>query len=173
MNLVLALAAAAMAATAVGLLLRRLIFVTRVESWSMAPTMTPGQLLLTRRSFRTVRRGDVVVADSVELGRPIVKRVVGLGGERVQVSPTGVRVDGAVLAEPYVVRAGGRSGGFEVPAGQLLLLGDNRAASDDSRSWKQPYLSARSVRGVVLSRRPTVATPADPAPRPGRVVRAG
>jgi signal peptidase I len=176
MDPLLLLAAAALLAVAVGLPLRRLGFVTRVESWSMAPTLAPGRLVLTRRPGRSrdFRRGDVVVVDSDELGRAVVKRVVGLAGEHVVVSRSGLQVDGRPVAEPYVVHQGGPSGSFDVPEGRLLLLGDNRARSDDSRSWRQPYLPVEAVRGtVLLSPRWRAATADGPAPRPARAARGG
>lgn len=144
--------AAVVLAIAVGLALRRrLRFMIMVESDSMAPTLTPGQLLLTRRlnDSRPVRRGDLVVARQAESGRMIVKRTVGLPGEHVEVAAGEVRVNGQRLEEPYVARRGGPSGSFIVPDGHVLLLGDNRARSSDSRSWRQPYLPIATLLGVV------------------------
>ncbi|WP_406723815.1 signal peptidase I [Streptomyces sp. GD-15H] len=169
--------AAALLAVAVGLVARRRLgFVTMVESDSMTPTLTPGRRLLTRRPgvSRPVQRGDIVVVHSAELARVIVKRVIGLPGEHVDVAAGEVWVDGERLSEPYVIWRGGRSGSFDVPDGHLLLLGDNRARSSDSRSWRQPYLPVGVLRGIVLlkSRRP-VATLPDRGPRPAGAARDG
>lgn len=147
--------AAALAAVVLGLAVRRwLVFVTTVESASMAPTLRPGRRLLTRRLTRTerIRRGDIVVVASRELGRTVVKRVLGLPGERVLIEPGGrTSVDGRPVAESYVVHAGGPGGVFLVPPGCVLLLGDNRARSSDSRTWQDPYLPVSAVRGTVLT----------------------
>jgi signal peptidase I len=154
--------AAALIAVAAGLLARRRLgFVTMVESESMLPTLAPGQRLLTRRPglSRRVRRGDIVVIRSAELGRVIVKRVIGLPGEHVDVAAGEVRVDGKPLPEPYVTGRGGRSGSFDVPDGHLLLLGDNRTGSSDSRSWRQPYLPLTALRGTVLPSRGNLPQP--------------
>ena len=144
-RLVTALAAGLAAAVAI----RHVVWLTRVESWSMTPTLRPGSLLLTRRPRRSgdVRRGDVVVVRSVELGRRIVKRVVGLPGETVVVDGRGVSVDGVRLAEPYVLGHGGAGGSFSVPDGAYLVLGDNRARSSDSRSWRQPFVARAAIEG--------------------------
>lgn len=170
-GLLAAIAAGVAAAVAV----RHVVWLTRVESWSMAPTLRPGSLLLTRRLRRSddIRRGDVVVLRSAELGRHVVKRVVGLPGETVVVDSRGVFVDGLRLAEPQVLVHGGAVGSFSVPDAAYLVLGDNRARSSDSRSWRQPFVARSAIEGrwIRLSR----GSPARPArgrgasPRPGRL----
>lgn len=134
---------------------RRWGFVTEVESVSMAPTLAPGNRVLARgrQPARPLRRGDIVVVDSKEVGRTVVKRIVGLPGERIDVrTGGGVRVAGHHLVEPYVLHRGGRAGAFQVPAGHLLLLGDNRARSSDARVWSEPYVPVSAVRGRVVGR---------------------
>jgi signal peptidase I len=149
-GLFVAIAAALAAAVAI----RHVVWLTWVESWSMAPTLRPGSLLLTRRLRRSeaVRRGDVVVVRSAELGRSVVKRVVGMPGETVVVDSRGVSVDGARLAEPYVSGHGGAGGSFPVPDGAFLVLGDNRARSSDSRSWRQPFVARSTIEGRLVRR---------------------
>lgn len=127
-------------------------WLTRVRSQSMAPTLRDGQLALTRKLRRTsqVRRGDLVVADSAEVGGLIIKRVVGLPGELVSIHEGNVSIDGHPLSEPYA----GRSvftGSYQVPSHKYLLLGDNRDTSADSRTWRQPYLDRTSIQGRIES----------------------
>lgn len=118
-------------AAAVALVVRRhLLFVTRVESWSMWPTLRPGQRVATVVVGRSQRiaRGDVVVVDSAEVGRVLVKRVAGVAGDAVEVAG--------------VCRV--------VPQGHVFLLGDNAAQSHDSRTWVQPFLPLSAVRGRLI-----------------------
>lgn len=154
MTSVLPVAAAIVVALLLGSIVRRrLWFVVEVESDSMASSLAPGQRLLVRRSHptRPPARGDIVVVHSAELGRRVVKRLVGLPGEHVDVSADGrVRVDGRELAEPYVRYRDWRSGSFDVPAGHVLLLGDNRARSSDARAWREPCLPLSAVLGRVV-----------------------
>lgn len=124
------------------------VWLTPVRGRSMEPTLHPGQLVPTRRIRATdpVRRGDVVVADSTELGRRIIKRVIGLPGEHVLILDGQVIVEGRPLDEPYA-RPSIFNGRFLVPDDSVLLLGDNRDASRDSRTWSQPYIPRSQLRG--------------------------
>jgi signal peptidase I len=139
----------AVAALTAGVVRRHLLWVTRVTSWSMAPSLHPGDRLLTRtvRHPSRLQRGDVVVIDSVELGRRALKRVLGLPGERVVVTAEGVWIDGAHLDEPWPTVPGGPEGSFDVPEHTIFVLGDNRRASSDSRSWRDPYISLERIVG--------------------------
>lgn len=111
-----------------------------VPTNSMQPTVHPGDKVLAKKvSGSDVRRGDVVVfKDKLWGDLPEVKRVVGVGGDRVSCcDPQGrLLVDGKPVDEGYL-NAGGPASltGFEttVPKGELFLLGDNRAVSEDSR----------------------------------------
>lgn len=129
-------------------------WLTRVRSHSMAPTLTDGQLVLTRslRPTHAVDRGDLVVLDSpVEPGQQVVKRVVGLPGEKVTFDAGQVSIDDRPLPEPYATRSVFR-GEYHVPAGHYLVLGDNRDVSSDSRSWSSPYTPRAALRGRLVRR---------------------
>lgn len=79
------------------------LWLTRVEGQSMNPTLRYGQLVPTWavRRNNNVRRGDLVVVDSGELGRRIVKRVTGFPYEHIAIVKGRMFVDGRVLDEPY------------------------------------------------------------------------
>jgi signal peptidase I len=93
----------------------------------------------------------VVVVDSGEIGCRIVKRIVGLPGERLRLEDGEVWIDGQLLAEPYATASTYR-GTFDVPAGHYLLLGDNRDVSSDSRSWCHPYVERTEIVGILFPR---------------------
>ena len=129
-------------------------WLTRVRSHSMAPTLTDGQLVLTRslRSAHAVGRGDLVVLDSpLDPGRLVVKRVVGLPGEKVTLDAGRVSVAGRPLPESYASPSMFR-GEYDVPPGHYFVLGDNRDASSDSRSWSRPYVPRTAMRGRLVGR---------------------
>ena len=130
---------------------------TRIDSDSMSPTLRHGQLVPTRKLRRTtsVQRGDLVVVASSEVGRHVVKRVIGLPGERLSLRLGQVLVDGRPLAEPYAAPSV-FTAEYDVPEGHFFLLGDNRDASSDSRSWRHPFVPRSELVGR-LSDRPTWA----------------
>lgn len=124
------------------------VWLTRVRSHSMAPTLTAKSLFPTyslRRSV-AIRRGDIVVFDSAEVGSRLVKRVIGLPGEGVTFVDGRVHIDGAPLDEPYASRSL-LNADYRVPEGHYFLLGDNRDGSIDSRSWARPFIERRAIKG--------------------------
>lgn len=127
------------------------VWLTRVAGRSMEPALRPGRLVPTRAvGPRTVlRRGDVVVAEPHGLGRRVVKRVVGLPGEHLTFDGGRVAVDGRPLDEPYAGASTYR-GELRVPDDAYVLLGDNRDASEDSRSWPRPFVARTEVVGRLL-----------------------
>ncbi|MFI1844496.1 signal peptidase I [Streptomyces microflavus] len=118
-----------------------------VPTASMSPTVNAGDRVLAERiDGADVRRGDVVVfADSVWGDTPMVKRVVGIGGDTVACCDKDGRltVDGTPVDEPYLNRGPAAAGAplpaspqnfsAKVPRGQIFLLGDERSTSLDSR----------------------------------------
>lgn len=121
------------AVTAVGLLLASRLLVTPLWATgiSMAPTITDGQLLLVNRvAYRFgggPRRGDIVAIRLAGGAAALVKRVVGLPGERVSLQDGVLLVEGEPVVEPYVVKRAP----WEVPEVRLgtneyFVIGDNR-----------------------------------------------
>ncbi|MEU9194716.1 signal peptidase I [Streptomyces hundungensis] len=110
-----------------------------VPTQSMEPTVQAGDRVLAQRiSGGDVRRGDVVVfSDPKWANVPMVKRVVGIGGDHVACCGKDGRltVNGKPVDEPYLhgKDASGTPFDAKVPAGQVFLLGDDRLVSLDSR----------------------------------------
>ena len=110
----------------------------RVDSGSMAPTVSTGDLLLVRHGQGPVQRGDVVAVTSPLDDGLLVKRAVAVGGDEVAVEDGVLVVDGVAVCEPAIDPAhldGVWFGPLAVPEGHLFLLSDARDGSVDSRSF--------------------------------------
>ena len=111
---------------------------TIVFGQSMEPNLHQDQRLVVEKvSYRWhgPQRGDIVVLPDPSGGPiPLIKRVVGLPCERVNIAAGRVYVDGAALDEPYLAQiTTGEGRSWQVPPMQVFVMGDNRGDSRDSR----------------------------------------
>lgn len=129
-----------------------------VDGDSMLGTLHDGENLLISDLFYTPERGDVIVVDdhSTLLKKPIIKRVIAVGGDVVRITRHGVFVNGEPLVEDYVftdeadytyevypsaalmendtlIVEAGEYYELTVPEGELFVMGDHRNKSTDSR----------------------------------------
>ena len=111
---------------------------TRVYGQSMEPSLhTDERLVVEKLSYRFhgPRHGDIIVLHDPSGGAELlIKRVIGLPGERVNVADGRVYVDGLPIDEPYLAQptlGSGRS--WSIPPLTVFVMGDNRGASRDSR----------------------------------------
>ena len=131
----------------------------RVEQQSMIDTLQPQEHLLIDKltpRFDDYSRGDIIVfhpkGDTDKT--PFIKRVIGLGGERVEIREGLVWIDGVALDEDYTylgepTQPSGIRGESEwdVPAGSLFVLGDHRQGSQDSRNANPGFVETDDVVG--------------------------
>ncbi len=113
---------------------------TQVLGQSMEPNLHTTQRVVvekvTYRLFHGPRRGDIVIIDMPDRDELLIKRVIGLPGETVEVRAGQVYIEGRPLDEPWDVNPGGPSyGPAVIPPLYVFVLGDNRGASNDSRSF--------------------------------------
>jgi signal peptidase I len=148
-----------------------------VPSSSMSPTLKEQDYIVVPKFYYGLRlpflssaiatwaepeRGDVIVFKRVddprtsenEGERPLVKRVIAVGGDIVEVRDREVFVNGVAQNEPFA--AWGETSSEkdfrprQVPQGSLFVLGDNREASQDSRVWATPFVRTEHVLGKAM-----------------------
>ena len=150
----------------------------KIPSGSMIPTLKiHDHILVSKLSYglrlpfvtnslfnwSTPKRGDVVVftrpdepgGNEDESSINLIKRVVGLPGETLEVRGTTLYINGKPLDEPYArwVESGRPDGNFgpqTIPENHVILLGDNRDQSRDSRFWLNPFLDIDRIKGRAI-----------------------
>ena len=109
-----------------------------VEQHSMEPTLHDADKLLVdtwRARAGLPNRGAVVVFRKPGSGILVVKRVIGLPGDTIELGPAGVTVNGASIPEPYAAAYAFTRASATVPGDMFWVLGDNRSQSEDSRDY--------------------------------------
>lgn len=132
--------------------------VINVDGVSMVPTLHHRDLLLLQCINYEPEQGDIVVLRKQfgEIDSPIVKRVIAVGGQTVEIdySSGTVYVDGIPQDEPYInepmlMPSSDKERGnyWEVPEGSVFVMGDNRNASADSRNMDLGTVDTRYIIG--------------------------
>lgn len=146
------------------------LFLAGTRSYKMAAeSMRPGissgdNLMVDLRYYRlhTPERGDVIVFSQPSApGLYLVKRVIAVGGQTIDIENDKVSIDEVPLAEPYVLLDHKNPDPMpyfheKVPPGKLFVLGDDRHISFDSRFPKFGLVDMAAVRGKVIYVLPTL-----------------
>lgn len=132
---------------------------------SMYPSLQDGDILLVARIYTTLSRGDVILVQVpyAKFGEKyIIKRIIATGGETVSINydKNEVRINDKVLYEPYVNLQqpdpmlpidGNHQIEYQVPEGQVFVLGDNRNFSLDSRQALLGFVDVSNIVGTVIA----------------------
>lgn len=142
----------------IAFILKTFIFqIAYVKGPSMEPTLYEGQILIVSKlNYRlgAPKRGDIVVLNDNLEHKDLIKRVIGLPGENVDIKDGFVYIDGELLEEDYI-NVPTYENGFEaseVPENKYFVLGDNRPESRDSRSSSLGFVERENIMGKAVFR---------------------
>lgn len=132
-----------------------------VDGHSMDPSLNDKDLLFLQCVAYEPEQGDVVVLhkDFGDITTPIVKRVIAVGGQTVEIdyNTSTVYVDGVPLEEDYIMEPMVRPDSpyaqgtyWEVPEGCVFVMGDNRNHSADSRDDRLGPVDERYILGKAI-----------------------
>jgi signal peptidase I len=126
-----------------------------IRGSSMEPTFRDGQRVMVQKAFFEVERGDVIIfASKDDPRKDLIKRVIALPGESVEVIDGHPYVDDKRFHESYITEfdkhRGQRYGPRLIPNNQFFVLGDNRPESQDSRTFGA--VESSLIKGKVILR---------------------
>lgn len=133
----------------------------KIPSGSMEPTLQVGDYLMVNKfiygikipltetkvfQFMNPQRGDVIVFPyPVDPSKDFIKRVIGMGGEKVEIIQSKIYINDRLISDPWghFEKIGSEEylqrienfGPVVVPKDSLFVMGDNRNNSEDSRFW--------------------------------------
>jgi len=109
-----------------------------VYSQSMEPNLHEEQQIIVEKLscyFQVPERGDIVIVESIGEDIPLIKRVIGLPEEVLEIKNNQVFINDKGLVEPYLASATQRDfGPVHIPTNHVFVMGDNRNYSRDSRA---------------------------------------
>ena len=131
-----------------------LIPVYRITGNTMTPTLEEGNIALSVKTGK-LKEGDLAAVRYHD--KILIRRVIGLPGDEIEIDDSGtVKVNGEVLAEPYVSDpALGQTDvtfPYEVPEGEYFVMGDNRSVSIDSRNTAIGSIPEDMIAGKLVLR---------------------
>jgi len=104
---------------------------------SMQPNLYAGFRVMTEKLsyyLHEPQRGDIVIVERPVNEGNLIKRVLGLPGETIEVRDGHTYINGIIMDEPWVTFFGGRDQPpIEIPEDTIFIMGDNRPVSRDSR----------------------------------------
>jgi signal peptidase I len=111
----------------------------RIEGQSMEPNLHDGEYVIVDKvsyALHAPERGDVIVLLRPNPDKDLIKRIIGLPGDTLEVRNGQVYVNGAALTEPYLNQPTNSTiPARQVEPGRYFVMGDNRNNSSDSRSF--------------------------------------
>lgn len=132
----------------------------RIPSASMEQTIMTGDRVIGLRFMKDCKRGDIVIFhDPNREGRYLIKRVIGLPGEKLEIKQgtdgiANVFVNGQELAESYLAEPMFYMEDFEItlPENGYFMMGDNRNHSFDARYWERKVIYSDEIIGIAKFR---------------------
>ncbi|HXG64185.1 MAG TPA: signal peptidase I [Blastocatellia bacterium] len=113
----------------------------KIEGVAMSPTLNHGDRVFLGKNVNKLSRGDIVVFHfPLDTDKSFIKRIVGLPGETIRMDKDGqLYINGNPMDEPYLAFERNRSPRVipeqTIKPDHYFVMGDNRDASNDSRSW--------------------------------------
>ncbi len=116
-----------------------------IKEESMSPSLFPGEYIFARLTKEKPKRGDIVIYENKEKKFDVVKRVIGLPGEKISAKDGTIYINSEIINDTWAQDLTSDFTEVEIGSKQVFVLGDNRSVStSDSRilgniEWEDCY----------------------------------
>ena len=141
-------------------LIMYVVTLTQVIGPSMSPNLNNNDVVILDKvtyRFKSIKRGDIISFSYADT-KYLIKRVIGLPGEYVEIKDNTIYINEMILKEPYIKNVENYDfsltdlGYDKIPDDYYLVLGDNRENSQDSRDPKVGLIHKKYIIGKVRAR---------------------
>ena len=120
-----------------------------VDGISMEPTLKENDWLITTTATSTYKYKDIViVVQPTMLNKPLVKRVIGTEGDKVEIKDGGLYLNDKLIEHEYYIFSNEDNGLYILGNNQYFVLGDNIKVSEDSRYFG--LIDEKDIKGQVI-----------------------
>ena len=124
----------------------------RIVGNSMQPTLEKNDWVIVSRLPFEPSYGDIVVFKKKDVsGETLVKRIIGIPGDTVEIKNGIIYINGekkendfSLISDEYNMEK------ITVDSDSYFVMGDNRAESNDSRKWEEPFVNSAEIKGKVI-----------------------
>lgn len=134
-----------------------LLGIAQIEQSSMLPNFAEGDIVIFNRLEKDYGFGDVIIAQSTQEHSLIIKRIIGVPGDTIEITPNQqILVNGEIIRESWQAIGELSQGRARQPItlneGEYFVLGDNREVSLDSRHTEIGNIQEENILGIVVYR---------------------
>lgn len=131
--------------------------IAQISQDSMLPNFAEGDFVIFNRIEENYSFGDVIVVQSVEEQDNVVKRIIAVPGDTIEItSDLRIIVNGNEIRETWqstgTLSQGTASLSFKLDEGEYFVLNDNRDVNNDSRNKKYGNIEQENILGIVVYR---------------------
>lgn len=119
---------------------------------SMNPTLHNGEVLLISKIEKQYKKFDIIVFYSENLHKSLIKRVIGLPGDTVELKDGRLYINNEFTNQTFTrVDSYLNYGPVIVPEDNYFVMGDNRPNSEDSRAKEVGFIDKYTIKGLVYT----------------------